>query len=108
MIIMRAGLLTNKIEILRPEIVKSSTGFQQTVYNPDIVCRAYVKYNSAGRSEINGEVVFTRSITFQIRRFYDFDENCRIRWKYRDYRILSIEHKRKEQLIEIITEIIEE
>lgn len=105
---MRAGLLTEQIEILQPLYITTETGSNDIVYEPSIKCRAYVVFNNGTRENENGEITFTSNVTFKIRRFYQFDENCRIKWNNKEYRILSISPIKIDQSTTIVTEIINE
>ena len=103
---MRAGLLEEHIKILEPVIIKSDTGTETTTYQVKYQCRARKTYTGGDRENQNGDIVFTHHITFEIRRFYDFDELCRIEWDGQEYRILCIEKDKHNQSIKITTDLI--
>lgn len=103
---MRAGLLTERITFLCPEITKTETGSEKNDYKEVHKCRARVTYSGGDRVNENGDMFFSHHVIFEIRQGYDFTELYRIRWDGFDYRILSIEKNRPNQSITITTELI--
>lgn len=105
---MRAGLLEEHIKILEPVIVKSETGTETTTYQVKYSCRARKTYNGGDRENENGDIFYSHHITFEVRRFYDFDEHHRIEWEGQQYRILCIEKDKHNQSIKIVCDLINE
>lgn len=103
---MRAGLLTEKVQFYHPVIVKTETGSESTIYEPSFSCRAYVQQQGGNQIDENGDVFFTHSVTFNIRRFYQFNELYHIRWKNHNYKINYIEFQPHSQSWVINTELI--
>jgi len=105
---MRAGLLTEFITFLKPEVVKTETGSELNTYVPVHRCRARMTYSGGDRTNENGDIFYSHHINFEIRQGLRFDELYRIEWKNNQYRILSIEHNRQNHSIFITTELINE
>lgn len=103
---MRAGLLTEHIEILEPRTIRTETGSESTVFETKYRTRARVTYGKGERDNQNGDIFYTHEVYFEVRRFYDFDENHRILWKGKQYRITCIEPQVKNQSIKTICELI--
>lgn len=105
---MRAGGLTEVIEIWKPVTVINEVGEQVTDYHLNDTTRANLLHNSGNRSISNGEIVFNYNKTFVIRKYHDINELDRIKWNNHYYRILDIEPNNQLQQLSIITEIINE
>lgn len=103
---MRAGLLTEQIEFYRPITIKTDTGSEDVIFEPSIKCRAYVTHKSGNRINDNGDVFFTKGIVFQVRRFWEFNELFRIKYKGRDYQITYIEYNAPQQAYIINAELL--
>jgi head-tail adaptor len=105
---MRAGSLTEIIEIWKPVTVINEFGEQATEYILSKQTRANLIHNSGNRNINNGEVVFSYNKTFVIRNYHNIDELDRIKWNNRFYRILDIEPNDKLQQLTLVTDIINE
>ena len=92
---MRAGLLNEIIEIWRPFIYKNEVGASTTVWKKDEILRANVKHNNMNRSVQVNEVFYDQTKIFTVRRYVDIDENCRIKYQDKFYRIISIDSNRE-------------
>lgn len=103
---MNAGLMTEIITFLAPEIEKTETGSEMTVYKPVHTCRARMTFTGGDRVNENGDIFYVHHITFEIRRGLAFNELYRIERAGRQYRILSIEESRPNQSIIIKTDLI--
>lgn len=103
---MQAGTLTERIKFLKLVKVKTETGSEDNTYVLDHKCRARVTYLSGDRVNENGDIFYSSHVVFEIRQGLKFDELYRIEWEERPYRILSIEHNKKNQSIKIICDLI--
>lgn len=101
---MRAGTLIEIITFYKPEIVKTDTGSEDTIYVEYHQCRARQTYNSGNRENLNGDIFFSSNVVFEIRQGLVLDELYRIKWKDNFYRILSIEYNKPNQSIKIVCE----
>lgn len=88
---MRAGLLTEVIEIHKPQITKSDWGEQSTIYLKDKETRARIINDNGNRNIENDEVVYNYSKTFEVRMYVDVDELDLIKWNNKFWRIMEIE-----------------
>ena len=105
---MRAGLLTEVIEVYRPQTVINEFGQQETDYVLDYRTRARLFHNSGNRNIENDEVVFNYNKTFELRHYVIIDELDRIKWNGKFYRILDIEPNKQEMKLIINCELINE
>ncbi len=103
---MRAGLLTEIIEIYSPSITSDEYGTQDTQYIIKQKTRARLTHNSGERKNENHEIVFNSNKTFELRKYIIIDELDRIKWNDKYFRILDIEPNRQNQEIKINCEII--
>ena len=105
---MRAGSLTEIIEIWKPETIINDFGEQATEYVFYKETRANLIHNNGNRNISNGEVVFSYNKTFAVRSYNNIDELDRIKWNNKFYRILDIEPNDKLQQLTITTDLINE
>ena len=101
---MRAGLLTETILLQESVPVKNEFGewvdYLQT--------RANIKFNSGNRVNQNNEIFTSYTLTFTIRYYHKVNEQMRIIYQDKKYRILAINSDRTKQSTEIIGELINE
>lgn len=105
---MQAGLLRNPITIQEPVTLKDTYGANTTEWKDVISTRAQVTYNNGNRQNLNNEIVHTYTITFTIRLYHRINEQMRILWDGKKYRVLSINKELYKQSVTIITELINE
>ena len=105
---MNGGRLTEVITIERPSIAQNDFGANNLQWQKHIQTRADVQYESGTRATENDEVIFSYNKIFTIRYYHDIDEQDRIIWNNKKWRILSIEPDKAKQLITIRTELINE
>ena len=103
---MRAGLLTEQIEIISPEVSTNDFGEETTEWVTAYTTRARLGHNSGGRMNENNEIFYSAIKTFQIRDYVPINDYCRIVWKDRQYRILDIEPDKVQQQLTIKTELV--
>lgn len=105
---MLAGLLRNPITIQEPVTIKDSYGANTIEWRDVISTRAQVTYNNGDRQSLNNEIVHTYTITFTIRMYHRINEQMRILWDNKKYRILSINKELYKQSVTIIAEVVNE
>lgn len=105
---MQAGLLKDVIIFLRSEQRRDILGGTSEIWAHVFKKRAYVRFKSGSRGEINGEVVNTSFITIAIRYFRDISFKNRIIYEGMKYRIISINRDRVQQTTVIEAEAINE
>ena len=91
---MRAGILTEKIQVLRLQQGTNDFGEQFDLYVPCCTTRAEVTPINGGRTDDNFEVFYAHTYKFVIRRYVKVDDFDRIMWKDKQYRILNIDEDR--------------
>lgn len=105
--ISNSGDLTELITVLRP--IREKDGFGSLATTWDESCcgmHAKVDYGSGGFSVVDGEAVYTASVTFETRWTTQITEYCRIRWEGRLYRIVRIERYRKWNRLRVECELL--
>lgn len=105
---MRAGLLTEGIDIQRPIIERSDYGENTQTWATAISTRAQVKWNSGSRANENNEIVWGNYTDFTVRIYHNVDEQMRLIYRGHKYRIIAINLNRHEQSLTIRTELINE
>lgn len=103
---MRAGLLTEQIEIWSKQLTINDFGEEVEEWIKTYQTRARLVHDGGSRTLSNDEVVFTHSKTFQIRDYVPISELDRIFWNGKYYRILNIEPDRTQMNQTIKTELI--
>lgn len=103
---MRAGLLTEQIEILSPEITKNSFGEESTEWKLSYRTRARVLHDSGNRATVNDEIFYQYIKTFIVRLYTPISNFDRIRWNDKIYRVLDIEPDKALQQLTIKTELV--
>ena len=103
---MRAGLLKEKISILKPSCTVNKFGEEITDWIVVKVTLARLVHNGGSRTVVNGDVFLTHNKTFQVRQYVDIDEFDRILWDGKTYRIVNIEPIKEQMMIEIKAELI--
>ena len=105
---MIAGKLTEVIGIYKLVTSTNEYGSVDNDYLKIKDTKAQVKYNSGNRVNQSDEYYNTSSITFIIRSYHQIDETMIITYNSRKYRIISIENNKQYNLINLITEEINE
>ena len=105
---MKAGLLKEKISILKPSVTTSYTGAQKITYEEFYSTRAHVMNNSGAREEASGEVFYSNSKTFIVRSYVPVNEHMIIEYNSHRWRILAIDPNKWFGNLEIHTEKINE
>lgn len=105
---MQAGLLRDIITFLRSESKRDDFGGTSETWAPAFDKRAYVRFKTGARKEVNSEVINTSVITITIRYCKAVNEKMRIVYEGMKYRIVSINRDRRQQSTEIEAEAINE
>lgn len=105
---MRAGTLKEKITLLKPISVRTATGSEDILYQPDEIIRAKKNFKSGSRVNENGEIIFDYSYSFEVRWFASLNENYHISYNNQEYRILNIEKVDYNQSLIINVELVNE
>lgn len=105
---MQAGLLRDIITFSESERKRDSYGGTTESWTPVFDKRAYVRFKSGTRKEVNSEVLNTSVITITIRYCKNVTEKMRITYEGMKYRILSINRDRIQQSTVIEAEAINE
>ena len=106
---MKAGLLNEVIRIEKPVTDRNEYGADSKRWETWISkTKASVTFNSGNRINENNEIIHSYQVTFIIRVYHRINEDMRIIWKNKKYRILSLEENKQRQSITIRTELINE
>ena len=103
---MRAGLLTERIEILQPDVATNDFGEETTNWVSIYTTKARLVHTGGNRMNVNDEILYTYTKTFQIRNYVPVQDFYRILWNGKQYRILDIEPEKQQQQITIKTELV--
>lgn len=105
---MQAGLLKDIITFLENEPTRDTYGGLSDQWVEAFKKRAYVRFNSGSRKEVNNEVINTEVLTFMIRYTKEVQEKMRIVYEGRKYKINMINRDRIQQATIIQAESINE
>ena len=105
---MRAGLLTEKIEIWEKTLVTNEFGEQTETWNLKNTTRARLVHNGGNRVIENSEVFFAHTKTFEVRDYNKIGDYDRIVWDNKKYRILNIEPDKAQMKLTVKTELIDD
>lgn len=88
---MRAGLLTETIQVLQPIVDINSVGEQITTYKLKATIKARNVVHREAQTNLNGDIAYPKTYTLEVRIFQPVEDYDRIRWNGKDYTITSIE-----------------
>lgn len=103
---MRAGLLQETINIIRPTTLKNEYGEEDTEWKLIYTTKARLVHNSGSRNNENGEIFYAYVKTFEVRDHVPVEEFDRIEWNTKLFRILDIEPDKHQRKLTIKTELI--
>jgi len=103
---MRAGLLTERIEIWRIYDVTDTYGANIPVWDMVGSTRARIVNDGGSRDIENNEVVFPYIKKVEVRQYVDITENDRIKWNGRFWRVLDIYPNKDNMTKEIRVEVV--
>jgi SPP1 family predicted phage head-tail adaptor len=101
-------MYNKEVTFLRPEVSKNEVGEQVTSYTPIITTRANLKHISSDRDIENNEVLFRTVDIFTIRDYHKIQQDYRIKYRDKNYRILRILEEPDYRQITIEAEIVNE
>ena len=87
---MRAGLLTDKLEIWQPSSVTDDFGAENTTWEYLTTIKASVTYQSGDKITDNDEILTTYSLTADIRKYHALNETMRVVFNGRKFIISAI------------------
>lgn len=105
---MRAGLLTEPIEIWTKTVVTNDFGEETESWALKYSTRARLLHDGGSRVIENEQVFFSHTKTFQVRDYVPVDDYDKIIWDHKEYRILNIEPDKKQMNLTIKTELIDD
>ncbi len=105
---MRAGLLKESIIIQELTSLKDGFGAINQSWANKSTVRAQVTSNNSTRKVENDEIVNPYTLNFIVRYHIDIQDNNRIIYDNKKYRILSIQKNLTLQMLTIIGELINE
>ena len=105
---MRAGLLTESIEIYEKTLVRNDYGEESENWVLKYSTKARLVHDGGGRVIQNDEVFYTHAKTFQVRSYVPVRDYDRIKWNGNYYRILNIEIDKRINNITIKAELIDD
>lgn len=100
------GKFDEIIEIWSTYNTKNEFGEEEHEYNFRNFAKAHVRYDSGERLIENNEVIYTYVRRFEIADYVDVDEYDRIKYKHKFYRILNIQPIKKDRILIIQCELI--
>lgn len=105
---MQAGLLNEMIAFYHNDSIRDKFGSVTDNWVMLFNKWARVQFDNGTRKEVVGEIINMTSNTFTIRHCKDITEKMRIYHDERKYRIISINHDKKQQSTIIKAELINE
>lgn len=105
---MIAGRLNEVVRLFRPTETVNEYGERTTVFTNHYTTRAKVEYSTGNKVIENDEIVFSYAKRFFVRSFVPVVETDQLQWQGKNYRILTLEHRREHNDIVINTELINE
>jgi head-tail adaptor len=105
---MRAGMLTETIEVVKPVIVETEYSGKKTDYATCCRTRAEVLHRGGGKAIENAEIVTSYTVMFSIRMYHRITPDMIIIHNESRYRILDINPQKAQQRIIITGEVINE
>lgn len=105
---MQAGLLKYVIDIQTVIIDKDEYGAETEQWQNVIQTKADVRYLNGSKTLQNGEIININQLQFIVRHYLTINEQMRIVYEEKKYRILSINNDRLMMKKTIIAELINE
>lgn len=105
---MMAGQLNEVIKLYHPVTIVNDYGEREETF--EFLCETRAKKESTSGTRVteNNEIVFNYNKKFYVRSYVPVQETYRIEHDNKMYRILSVDHRREYNDIEIDTELINE
>lgn len=105
---MKAGRLTEIIDIYRDQGITNDYGERNEFWNKIYTTRANVSWDSGSRDIENAEIFHNYTKTFTMYPYVDVKDDDRIFWQKHFYRILSIERRREANMCLVRAELVNE
>ena len=105
---MEAGKLKEKITFIQPVTSKNGYGQEITSWINFLTTKSDITYSSGNRVTENNEIINTYVLTFHIRYVKSINEQMRIVFNGKKYRVLSTETNRSNRSCNITGELINE
>ena len=105
---MQAGLLKYIIDIQTVIIDKDEYGAETEQWQNVITTKADVRYLNGSKTLQNGEIINLNQLQFIVRHYLNINEQMRIIYEEKKYRILSVNNDRLMAKKMIIAELINE
>lgn len=103
---MRAGLLTEEIEIIENVVTVNDFGEETEEWVSKYKTKARLVHDGGDRTIINGEIFYSNAKTFQVRYYVPIDDFDRIKWDNKIYRVRNIEPDKKKMNKTIKAELV--
>ena len=103
---MQAGLLKYIIDIQAVSVTKDEYGAETEQWQNVIQTKADVRYLNGSKTLQNGEIININQLQFIVRHYLTRNEQMRIVYEEKKYRILSINNDRLMMKKTIIAELI--
>ena len=88
---MRAGLLTETIQVLQPLTDINTVGEQITTYRVKATIKARNVVHRETQTNLNGDISYPNTYTLEVRIYQPINEYDRIRWNGKDYNVISLQ-----------------
>ena len=103
-----AGRLSERVDILMPEVSRSETGEQTIDYVNKKTIWANVVFQRGAQALVAGDVFLNRSVVVTMRDNRLITERCRLGWDGKIYSIESFNRSKKDGSITITASVVEE
>lgn len=103
-----AGTLTERVDILTPEVSRGSMNEQVVEYKKTTTVWAGVIYQRGARALSAGESWMNNSIVVTMRYMSVVTDRCRLVWDGKTYRIDSCNRSKKDGSITITASVLDE
>ena len=99
---MRAGLLTESIQVKRPVVTTNALGEQVMTYSDLYSTRARLVRHNRNRDNVDGNTTMTNNIVLQVRSYHDIQQNDIIIYKGATYNVTMVTPLKPENCIEVV------
>lgn len=99
---MRAGLLTESIQVKRPVVTTNALGEQVMTYSDLYSTRARLVRHNRNRDNVDGNTTMTNDIILQVRSYHDIQQNDIVIYRGATYNVTTVTPLRLENCIEVV------
>ena len=103
-----AGNLTERIDILTPQVTRGTFNEQKVEYVKAVTVWAGVAYQKGVMALSAGEVWMSRTVSVTMRNNNIINDRCRLVWDDKTYRIESFNRSKKDGSISITATVLDE